>query len=47
MKQVSKRTQGDYSLAFKLVIIDQVEKDELTYISILYTGTFNRFGLPS
>ena len=26
-----KRTQRDYSLAFKLAVVDQVEKGELTY----------------
>ncbi|WP_409277909.1 IS3 family transposase [Providencia rustigianii] len=31
MKPITKRTQRDYSLAFKLQIIDQVEKGELTY----------------
>lgn len=30
-KNHSKRTQGDYSLAFKLQIVQQVEKGELTY----------------
>jgi transposase-like protein len=31
MKSNSKRTQCDYSLAFKLALVDQVEKGELTY----------------
>ncbi|KZM38500.1 transposase, partial [Marinomonas sp. SBI22] len=31
MQSTSKRTQRDYSLAFKLSIVDQVEKCELTY----------------
>ena len=31
MKSNSKRTQRDYSLAFKLAVVDQVEKGELTY----------------
>jgi len=31
MKTESKRTQCDYSLAFKLVVVEQVEKGELTY----------------
>ena len=31
MKSVTKRTQKDYSLAFKLAVVDQVEKGELTY----------------
>lgn len=31
MKPISKRTQRDYSLAFKLAVVDQVEKGELTY----------------
>lgn len=31
MEQGVKRTQRDYSLAFKLAVVDQVEKGELTY----------------
>ena len=31
MQSTSKRTQRDYSLSFKLSIVDQVEKGELTY----------------
>ncbi len=31
MKSTSKRTQRDYSLAFKLTVVDQVEKGEMTY----------------
>ncbi len=31
MKSESKRTQRDYSLAFKLAVVDQVEKGEMTY----------------
>ncbi|MBY8122370.1 helix-turn-helix domain-containing protein, partial [Vibrio fluvialis] len=31
MKTTSKRTQRDYSLAFKLTVVDQVEKGEMTY----------------
>lgn len=31
MGAVEKRTQRDYTLAFKLSIVDQVEKGELTY----------------
>ena len=31
MKSTSKRTQRDYSLAFKLQVVDQVEKGEMTY----------------
>ena len=31
MKSILKRTQCDYSLAFKLSVVDQVEKGELTY----------------
>lgn len=31
MKSISKRTQKDYSLAFKLAVVDQVEKGEMTY----------------
>ena len=31
MKSNSRRTQRDYSLAFKLAVVEQVEKGELTY----------------
>lgn len=31
MKSTTKRTQRDYSLAFKLAVVDQVEKGEMTY----------------
>ena len=31
MKSNSRRTQRDYSLAFKLEVVDQVEKGEFTY----------------
>lgn len=31
MNSSGKRTQNDYSLAFKLAVVDQVEKGELTY----------------
>lgn len=31
MKPTSKRTQRDYTLAFKLAVVDQVVKGELTY----------------
>jgi transposase len=31
MSTVVKRTQRDYSLAFKLAVVDQVEKGEMTY----------------
>ena len=31
MDQWVKRTQRDYTLAFKLAVVDQVEKGELTY----------------
>jgi transposase len=31
MTPVIKRTQRDYSLAFKLTLVDQVEKGEMTY----------------
>jgi transposase len=30
-KKIIKRSQGDYSLAFKLQVVQQVEKGELTY----------------
>lgn len=31
MSSAIKRTQRDYSLAFKLVLVDQIEKGEMTY----------------
>lgn len=31
MNSTSKRTQKDYSLAFKLAVVEQVEKGEMTY----------------
>ena len=31
MNTMTKRTQRDYSLAFKLSVVDQVEKGEMTY----------------
>lgn len=31
MSSIPKRTQRDYSLAFKLAVVDQVEKGELSY----------------
>ncbi len=31
MKPISKRTQRDYSLAFKLAVVDQVKKGKMTY----------------
>lgn len=31
MSETGKRTQRDYTLAFKLSVVDQVEKGELTY----------------
>lgn len=31
MKQYVKRTQCDYSLYFKLAVVEQVEKGEMTY----------------
>ncbi len=31
MKSVTKRSQKDYSIAFKLSVVEQVERDELTY----------------
>lgn len=31
MKQYVKRTQRDYSLYFKLAVVEQVEKGEMTY----------------
>ncbi len=36
MKPTVKRTQRDYSLAFKLAVVDQVEKGELTYKQAQY-----------
>lgn len=32
MQTIVKRTQRDYSLAFKLSVVDQVEKGEMTYM---------------
>lgn len=32
MDQWVKRTQKDYTLAFKLAVVDQVERGELTYV---------------
>ena len=31
MNSTTKRTQKDYSLAFKLAVVDQVENGELSY----------------
>ncbi len=31
MNSISKRTQKDYSLAFKLAVVEQIEKGEMTY----------------
>jgi transposase len=31
MESGTKRTQRDYTLAFKLSVVDQIEKGELTY----------------
>lgn len=31
MDERKKRTQGDYTLAFKLAVVDEVEKGQLTY----------------
>ncbi|MEY0878633.1 IS3 family transposase [Providencia manganoxydans] len=36
MKPIGKRTQRDYSLAFKLAVVGQVEKGELTYKQAQY-----------
>ncbi len=36
MKPTSKRTQRDYPLAFKLTVVDQVEKGEFTYKQAQY-----------
>lgn len=40
MKSSTKRTQCDYSLAFKLSVVDQVEAGELTY-----KQAQNRYGI--
>lgn len=40
MTTTSKRTQRDYSLAFKLAVVDQVEKGEMTY-----KQAQNRYGI--
>lgn len=34
MQTIVKRTQRDYSLAFKLSVVDQVEKGEMTYMQV-------------
>ena len=36
MKSIDKRTQKDYTLAFKLAVVDQVERGELTYKQAQY-----------
>lgn len=40
MKTVIKRTQRDYSYAFKLSVVDQIEKGEMTY-----KQAQNRYGI--
>jgi transposase-like protein len=40
MKSTTKRTQRDYTLAFKLSVVDQVERGELTY-----KQAQNRYGI--
>ncbi len=40
MTTMTKRTQRDYSLAFKLAVVDQVEKGEMTY-----QQAQNRYGI--
>jgi transposase-like protein len=40
MEQGVKRTQRDYSLTFKLAVVDQIEKGELTY-----TQAQERYGI--
>ncbi len=35
MVVTGKRTQRDYTMAFKLAVVDQVEKGELTYKLVL------------
>ena len=40
MTTTTKRTQRDYSLAFKLAVVDQVEKGEMTY-----KQAQNRYGI--
>ncbi|KHD27023.1 transposase [Xenorhabdus nematophila] len=40
MKSENKRTQRDYSLAFKLAVVDQVETGEMTY-----KQAQNRYGI--
>ena len=51
MNSVTKRTQYDYSLAFKLAVVDQVEKGEMTYKQAqehyAIPGMFNCFSLAS
>lgn len=40
MESGIKRTQRDYTLAFKLGVVDQIEKGELTY-----KGAQRRYGI--
>lgn len=40
MKSTTKRTQRDYSLAFKLAVVEQVEKGEMSY-----TKAQERYGI--
>ena len=40
MNQYVKRTQRDYSLSFKLAVVEQVEKGEMTY-----QQAQNRYGI--
>ncbi len=44
MKSTTKRTQKDYSIAFKLGVVEQVERGELTYKH--KTNTQYRAALP-
>ncbi len=44
-----KRTQRDYPLPFKIAVVEQVEKGEMTYkqgsTALWYSGTFDRSDL--
>ncbi|CUB05783.1 hypothetical protein [Marinomonas fungiae] len=42
MTVTTTRTQHDYSLAFKLAVVDQVEKGEFTY-----KQAQNKYGIPN
>ncbi len=49
MGQGVKRTQRDYSLTFKLALVEQIEKGELTYKTgsgaLWHSGPLHRSGM--